>query len=183
MKKGLLYLGIMAVCMVFSINTLKAQTEATEANGSVTYTIPEMKALAITGEAPSLTFKQTSGAAIVAETDESRWLNYTSIVALNATNKITVKLTGTVPAGTTLTVEAADASTGDGSKGGTAGEVTLDDTDAHDLITGIGSCYTGNATSEGAQLTYTWSVNSTGYGDLRAASNETIGITYTIVGE
>lgn len=168
-----------AIVMVAGLTTnAMAQITASEA---VTYTLPEMKLLAVAGTAPSLTFVTPAyGAAIADATSNGSWLNYTSVVDGDKTNKILVKITGTVPAGTTLKVAAATATTGDGTRGTSPAVVTLGATD-QPLITAIGSCYTGNGASSGANLTYTWSVNSTGYSVLRSnAEVNDITATYTI---
>ena len=182
MKKGLLYLGMIAVTMGMFTTKVMAQDVLT-AGDAVTYTMPEMKLLAVAGTAPALTFvAPANGAAIADVTSSGSWLNYTSIVSGILKNRIQVKITGTVPAGTTLkVVAAAPAATGDGAKGTSGSEVTLDATDKN-LITLIGSCYTGTGASSGAQLTYTWSVNSDGYADLRSnAEASNISTVYTIL--
>lgn len=179
MKKVVFLLGMMVVTMGLFTTKVIAQTTAGEA---VTYTLPAMKLLALAGTAPSLTFVTPAyGAAIADATSSGSWLNYTSVVDAALTNKIQVKITGTVPAGTTLKVVAGSAAgTGDGTRGTSASAVTLNATD-QDLITGIGSCYTGTGASSGANLTYTWSVTPTGYASLRSnAAASDITVTYTI---
>jgi len=115
--------------------------------------------------------------------DAAKWLQYTSIVPTAATykRKITVeKSSGTIPAFLTLTVTPA-APTGANGRGnrGTAGtQVTISGT-AQDLVTGIGSCYTGIAASHGVQLTYALTVDSGEEGDLYASSYSPV-IKYTL---
>lgn len=143
-----------------------------------------MRILDLEGVAPTLTFVAPiqAGAAIADVTSNTSWINYTSIVASLATNKVSVAITGTVPAGTTLkVVAAARAGTGgDGTYGTPTAAVTLSAT-AQNLITTIGSCYTGDGNTNGHQLTYTWSVNPASYASVVAAAGTGITATYTIL--
>lgn len=180
MKKVVFLLGMMVVTMGLFTTKVIAQTTAGEA---VTYSLPAMKLLAVEGDAPSLTFVTPAyGAAIADATSSGSWLNYTSVIDSTITNKIQVIITGTVPAGTTLKVAAATATTGNGTLGSSPAAVTLSTTD-QDLITGIGSCYTGAGPNLGANLTYTWSVTPTGYASLRSTAAADINVTYTIAAD
>lgn len=182
MKKGLLYVGMMVVAMGFATSNVMAQ-DTGEAGQAVTYTLPAMKILDVEGVAPTLTFVAPiqAGDAIADATNNTSWINYTSIVENLATNKVSVAITGTVPAGTTLkVVAAAHAGTGNGTYGTPAPAVTLSAT-AQNLITTIGSCYTGDGNTNGHQLTYTWSVIPGSYASVVAAAGAGITATYTIV--
>jgi len=183
MKKGLLYLGMMAVTMGLVTTNAMAQDGA-EAGEAVTYSLPAMEILDVEGLAPTLTFvvPTEAGTAIGEVTSNTSWINYTSIIETGSTNKVSVILSGTaVPVGTTLkVVAAAHAGTGDGTYGTPAATVTLSQT-AQDLITTIGSCYTGTGNANGHQLTYTWSVNPDAYASVVAAGAADITATYTIV--
>jgi hypothetical protein len=61
------------------------------------------------------------------------------------------------PTGCSLKLQATPS--GGLNQGSSAGQITLSST-AQDLITAIKSCATGNAAANGAQLTYTLSVNT-----------------------
>jgi hypothetical protein len=182
MKKLAFYLGMMVVSMgIFTTNVMAQDTY--EAGEAITYDLPAMRILDLEGTAPSLTLvaPDEAGTAIADATSNSSWINYTSIIESLATNKVTVALTGTVPAGTTLkVVAAAQAGTGDGTFGSPTEAVTLSTTPA-DLITAIGSCYTGTGNTNGHQLTYTWSVDDADYASVVAASGTDITATYTII--
>ena len=183
MKKGLLYLGMMAVTMGLVTTNAVAQDNS-GAGEAVTYSLPAMEILDVEGLAPTLTFAVPSeaGTAIIDVTSNTSWINYTSIIETGSTNKVSVILSGTaVPLGTTLKVVAAThAGTGDGTYGTPTAAVTLSQT-AQDLITTIGSCYTGTGNTNGHQLTYTWSVNPDSYATVVAAGAADITATYTIV--
>jgi hypothetical protein len=181
MKKGLLYLGMMAVAMGFATSNVNAQEFDGE---SVTYDLSAMAILDLEGIAPTLTFAVPSeaGSAIEAVTSEASWINYTSIIEEGTTNKVSVVLSGTaVPTGTTLqVVAAAHAGTGDGTYGTPTTVVTLSQI-AQDVITAVGSAYTGTGDANGHQLTYTWSVDADAYATVVAAAAADITATYTIV--
>jgi hypothetical protein len=143
-----------------------------------------MAILDVEGVAPSLTVVVPSeaGTVIEAVSSNTSWINYTSIIETGSTNKVSVILSGTaVPAGTTLkVVAAAHAGTGDGTYGTPTTAVTLNQT-AQDLITTIGSSYTGSGNTNGHQLTYTWSVDADAYATVVTAAAADITATYTIV--
>ncbi|MDO6676790.1 hypothetical protein MK851_07950 [Tenacibaculum sp. 1B UA] len=113
-------------------------------------------------------------------TNNSLWLNYTSILGNEANRSITAAITnGTVPAGISLNVTAAaDAGNGDGTMGTSSGSVELSGT-PQNFITGIGSAYTGNGISNGHNLTYVL-----GIADFSALDADNSGalieVTYTI---
>lgn len=113
------------------------------------------------------------------------WLNYSSIksTANDPTRDITVSITnGTLPSGMTLTVTAgADASNGDGTMGSSTGTITLS-TSAQNVVTGIGSAYTGDGVNNGHNLVYTLALAAAmgSYATLDADDGPTIEVTYTI---
>ncbi|MCG8483115.1 MAG: hypothetical protein MJA31_07390 [Clostridia bacterium] len=118
--------------------------------------------------------------------NSSLWLNYSSIVgASGETRSITVKLDNAVSEGT-LTVQAAsDAGNGLGSVGTAAASAITLSTTAQNIVTGIGSCYTGSGTSNGHQLTYSLSLTTTSsnYSNLVHNTNNQYTVTYTITDE
>ena len=91
-----------------------------------------------------------------AATDESLWINYSSVVGSKTepSRKVTVMISsGFVPKGLDLYVAAAAASNGKGALGTSVGQVKLTETPT-DLITDIGSCYTEDGLNNGHQLSY-----------------------------
>lgn len=107
------------------------------------------------------------------------WLNYSSIIPTTVTSRrVDVKASATV-AGTNITVVAAAATTGAGTRGTPASTVTLTTSDQA-VITGIGSAYTVTGASNGHRLTYAFSAADGDYANLRAGS-ATVTVTYTLV--
>jgi hypothetical protein len=132
-------------------------------------------------EGPNVTLDVTrptnAGDEPVGDSDNGTYLNYTSTVASSASRSISAQITaGSVPAGVDLKLAAVPAARSN--EGTSAGQVTLDDKAAHAVVTGIGSCATGAAASDGARCTYTLEVSS--YSALEVQSNTTMTVTYTI---
>jgi hypothetical protein len=131
--------------------------------------------------APSAPTEAGLGLDFSGATNNSLWLNYSSIVE-NATHtrKVTVQITnGTVPSGVDLKVSAAAAAGGTGTVGTPTGTITLS-TLAQDFVTGIGSCYTGDGTSKGHNLTYSFALQAGNYNKVYSVSTTPITVTYTI---
>lgn len=120
-----------------------------------------------------------------AQTNSDLWLNYSSIQssANDPTRDIHAAITnGTMPAGMTLQVTAgADAGGGDGTIGSSTGAITLSGATTN-VITGIGSAYTGDGATNGHNLTYQLSLGAAAgaYANLDADDATTVSITYTI---
>ena len=118
------------------------------------------------------------------DTDNTIWLNYSSVIGsvTEPTRTVTAQISsGAVPGGTVIkVVAAADAGNGDGTMGTAASEVTLSGV-AQNVITGIGSAYTGDGVSNGHNLTYTLDLDSgASYADLDFDDSTTLSITYTL---
>lgn len=117
--------------------------------------------------------------------DNSIWINYSSIVGsvTEPSRNVSVQITsGTVPAGTELTVlAAADAGSGDGTMGTPTPAITLSST-AQNIITGIGSAYTGDGVNKGHNLSYALNLASASgsYAQLDFDNSDTVVITYTL---
>jgi hypothetical protein len=145
-----------------------------------------MRILDIEGTAPALHLikPNEAGAAVPDVTSELSWINYTSIIETGLTNKVTVVLTKVPPTFTTLkVVAAAHAGTGNGTYGTPTAERTLASaSEAQDIITAIGSCWTGTGNTNGHKLTYTWGITAGAYATtISVASATDITATYTIV--
>lgn len=118
-------------------------------------------------------------------TNSSIWLNYSSIVGSNieSSRNVTAQITsGTVPSGTNLKIIVATyTGNGDGLMGTPTAPVFLTNV-AQNIITGIGSSYTGNGINNGHNLQYTLDLlpSAEAYGLLDFDFNETIVITYTL---
>ena len=111
----------------------------------------------------------------VGDSDNSKLLQYTIVVSGATTRNVTINWGGadSAPAGTSLLAEATSVPVGCG----TAGAQVTVGVGAQSIITGIGSCATGTGGS-GAQITYTFSVDTVS--SLDVADDQTVTITYTL---
>ncbi len=109
------------------------------------------------------------------------WLNYSSIVYSGLKNYITIHISsGTLPADVKLNVMVgADIGAGAGEMGSSVGQVTLA-TYPQNIITDIGSCYTGVGTHKGHQLTYIWDNPDSYNYSINYENGKSIAVTYTI---
>lgn len=140
-------------------------------------------AITLAGTAPTeaglpMTFEDANNSDI--------WINYSSIVGslTEPARNVSVQITdGAVPAGLKLTaVAAADADAGAGAMGVSSAVLTLS-TDTQDIITGVGSAYTGDGAGSGHKLTYQLAYATdaaTDYADLDFDNSDILTITYTL---
>ena len=187
MKK--LQLSIMFSLGLFS-TTLLAQ-DTNNATHDVVIQIPEVALLDLesdTGDAITLgpTAPTEAGEAVTFPAqDNSIWLNYSSIVGSlsEPSRNISVQITtGVTPAGTILSVTAGtDAGGGDGNVGSPVEEVVLSN-EVQDIITNIGSSYTGDGVNKGHNLLYSLNLSpeAGSYALLDFDNSEAIEITYTL---
>ena len=102
------------------------------------------------------------GSALMTASNSDVFLKLSSLNPESTTRQVTSKITsGSVPAGTILKVVSAPCTTinSGGNLGIVTQSITLSTTDQN-LISGIGSCYTGTGINDGYQLTYTWAPTS-----------------------
>ena len=90
--------------------------------------------------------------------NDVNYLQYTATVTTSGTKKITTQLSAAVLTGCSLKLQA---TVGSGSNEGTsAGQVTLSNESASNIITGIKTCATGTGSTDGAKLIYTLTVDT-----------------------
>jgi hypothetical protein len=112
-------------------------------------------AISLTISAPA-----TPGSNVSDATEATHYLQYTAIKTGSTNFKVTGAIqAGTMPTGSSLYVAAGTPGAGGGgSKGTGAGEKLLSGS-ATDLITAIGSCWTGTGATDGSLLSYRLTVN------------------------
>ncbi|KIC64493.1 hypothetical protein [Chryseobacterium taiwanense] len=185
-----LNLPVLAVCFAFvAISTnMKAQADSNTSAHDITISIPEVALVDIEPTASKnltmgFTVPTEAGLPIVpASTNNTLWLNYSSIKSVaDVTRTISVQL-GAVIQGVDIKVTAAGATggAGGGLLGNPASQLTLTAT-PQTIISGIGSAYTGDGASNGHNLSYSV-VSATGvnYQNLSATATSTATVTYTI---
>ena len=112
-----------------------------------------------TNHAPvSLTLSTAvAGTLVQPVTNSDMYVKISSIVFWNMRRRITVRLaSGAIPQGTRLTLVSAPCTTGGGRRGTPVSTPIILNTTDQNLVTGIGSCYTGTGYNDGYRLTYTW---------------------------
>ena len=190
MKKLLLSLTL--GLLVFGVSNAQ---DTNEAQHGVSIDIPEVFILDIEGPGaeataatvlnltPEVPTDLEAGEIVnFTKTDASLTLNYTSIVSSGQTRNVTVSLDSDMPAGVTVKVKAGAimGSSSAGTTGTPNAGVTLGAT-ATNLITGIGTSYTGEGNANGHRLTYTLSTDASNFQNLEATTSViTRTVTYTI---
>ncbi|MGH2624128.1 MAG: hypothetical protein ACRDE7_10715 [Sphingobacterium sp.] len=176
---------LLGVALMFSA-TAYGQDSNTD-NHTVAVTIPEVALVDIEPAADKnitlgFTPPTEAGEPVTAEEENSTlWLNYSSIKSTtDATRNVSVRLSTLIP-GVDLQVTAATVSgIGEGTFGTPSAQLTLSETD-QTIISGIGSAYTGNGSTNGHNLTYAISSGTVGdYADLEASTSPVTTVTYTI---
>jgi hypothetical protein len=180
-------LAVITLTALFLTSTINIFADDTKGAHSVSINIPEVALLDLEGGTavvlePTAPTEAGDAFTFTNATDQSTWVNYSSIVASGNTRTVSAAITtGTVPTGLALKVTAANAvaANGKGRLGTAQGQITLSAT-AQSIITGIGSCYTGNGQNSGSNLTYALELTSTDNYDELVQANTSITITYTL---
>lgn len=185
MKKANL---LLAVAMTAGVATLCAQ-DTDEQSHNVAISIPEIAILDIetTNNADvAFTLDATGLEAgeefVIDEENSDLWINYTSVVSASGNQRNVTVESNSVPSITGLTLKVIAAShsgSGGGSLGSPTAIVTPSATPAN-IITGIGSAYTGDGNTNGHNLTYHLDFAGD-FADLNVSdAASTISMTYTI---
>lgn len=179
-----------AAVIVLSANASFAQ-DTKIASHLVTISIPEIALLDLEAPSTAITLAGTAPTEAglpmtfgAAATNSAIWMNYSSIVKGVLLRNVSVAITnGTVPTGLKLSVLAsADAAAGSGTLGTASTELTLSGT-LQNVVTGIGSSYTGDGENKGRSLTYKLNYatdEATDYAALRFDTVAPLTITYTL---
>jgi len=110
----------------------------------------------------------------------SVWLNYSSVVSSNQKRKITATVLGNIPNGISIKVKTQGASNrGVGELGTGNGMVLLSNSPA-DIISGIGSCYTGKGIRNGQSLNYEVKIDNDLFYQNEIINDITLSVVYTL---
>ena len=179
-------LAVITVALFLAATSNVFAQDDEDAAHNVSINIPEVALLDLEGGSsitltPDVPTEAGEAFDFSAATDNSIWVNYSSIVASGNSRSVTAAITsGTVPTGLLLKVAASGYSgTGQGTMGSAGSELTLSGA-AQNLVTGIGSCYTGNGANNGHQLTYQLELASASDYDELVQGNTSITVTYTL---
>lgn len=168
-----LYLTIQIVC---------AQNNV--AKMSINLDIPAVSIIDFAGTENKISFNSGQGAEqiVTPSTLDRTWLNYSSIVEENTTNIISVNLSAwNLPSNMAIRLRVGEnMGAGAGATGKPVGQILLSKY-PQQVITGIGSCYTGRGIRKGHQLTYSWEGLMPAIDeDDDSMDNIEIAVTYTI---
>jgi len=174
---NLLLLTILSTC-VLALAQAKNKVEM-----PVVFSIPAIALVDFAGSDPKITFAAGKGAeqVITPSTLGKTWINYSSIIDGNSTNTISVNLSSdNLPAEIGIKLDVGqDVNAGAGKTGKPIGKITLTPY-PQEIITGIGSCYTGRGTQKGHQLIYSWDWLPPYDLDHTPIENIEVSVTYTL---
>lgn len=175
------FLLFLFIFLFFSIKG-NAQIENT-AEMAVTLSIPAVALIDFEGNDNLITFKSPNQVEqIISPSSLNKtWLNYSSIIEKGSTNYITVHISsGNLPPETSINLEISkDSGLGAGKMGVASAQIMLSHY-PQNIITDIGSCFTGRGIEKGHLLTYIWN-NIDDYSKSLHSKNEyEITVTYTI---
>jgi hypothetical protein len=179
-------LTFFSLTVIFLFSTINIFADTEEGAHSVSVNIPKVALLDIEGGtsvilSPTAPTEAGSAFDFTNATDNSTWINYSSVVAKGKKRNVTAAITsGDIPSGLLLKVQASSYSgNGKGDCGNSEGEITLSGS-SQSIIKYVKTCYTGNGTSNGHSLTYSLELENTdNYKDLVQATTS-ITITYTL---
>jgi len=168
--------------LYFTIYDVCAQNNV--AKMSLNLDIPAVSIIDFAGTDNKILINSGKGAEqiINPSTLDRTWLNYSSIVEENTTNIISVNLSAwNLPSNMAIRLKVGEnAGAGAGATGKPVGQILLSKY-PQQVITGIGSCYTGRGIRKGHQLTYTWEgLFPVEDADDDSMENIEIAVTYTI---
>ncbi len=181
-NKKLLVLGLI---ILTNLSIVSAQDGSNTATNVVSLGMPEVYMLASNSATVNLTLTPTTaGNAVVSSVaDSTARVLISSVVAEAQTRTLTAKISaGSVPAGTYLNLVAQTPNaTFVGTAGTFAAEIQLSATDQN-IITGIGTCYSGTSSDDGYKMKYTYGVpeSTEQYDLIRASGGSAVTITFTL---
>jgi len=185
-KKNILIFSLIVLFSSFS-TIIPAQNNNT-AEMSITFNIPAVALIDFVMDGiQTITYTYSSSnpnqveQIITPTIGDKTWLNYSSIVISNLTNYITAHISsGNLPADVSLNVlVSSDVGAGDGITGTSIGQITLSRF-PQNIITDIGSCYTGRGIHKGHQLTYIWENPESYNYNINYENTNPVAVTYTI---
>ncbi len=168
---------IYLLCMCLMASTCMAQTTGTVTAGVNLPLVALLDIEPVGGITLAFTAPSEAGAILGSSaTDNTKWINVSSAVSSGLTRRITARISSTLPSGFQLRVQAANASTGAGTRGTSSGAVLLTNVD-QTIVNGIAGAYTLSGSGNGYNLTYSLSIQS--YSLLKSGTS-TVTVVYTL---
>ena len=185
-KRSILCYFLLAVSFIYS------QTDNNKNNHTLRIDIPEVALINVQSSSNTSikfggnTVVEAGQALKIEETNNSIWINYSSIVGSKSdpSRNVTIHISeGTVPNGLDLFVKAEnDSGYGGGKMGKPVKKMQLLTSDPLDIVTKIGSAYTGVGPNKGHNIAYTLKLKKEkgSYGQLDFEQTTTLIINYTL---
>ncbi|QIA09786.1 hypothetical protein [Draconibacterium halophilum] len=108
------------------------------------------------------------------------WLNYSSIVTSNQKRKITATVVGDIPNGISIKLKVGEnIGAGIGELGLSNGSIVLSNSPV-DIISGIGSCYTGVGVQNGHPLSYNLEIDENSFYSNSEKGETSVSVIYTL---
>ena len=177
------YLGCLLLVIILSQCGMVSAQNTNIVEMPIVFSIPSIALVGFAGSDTHITYVSDKGAEqiITPSTLDKTWINYSSIVDGNSTNSISVNLSSdNIPVEIRIKLDISpDAGAGAGTIGKPTGQITLTGY-PQEIITGIGSCFTGRGTLKGHHLTYSWEWLPPYDIDHSSIDNIEISVTYTL---
>lgn len=186
MKNHFLIQKTLLVLLVFALCVGSSKVSAQKSNTTemtLTVSIPAIALIDFEGNDRLITFNSPNQVEqiITPATLNQTWLNYSSIIERGMTNYITVHISsGSLPPESSIYLEIGeDVGAGGGNMGRPSTKIMLSRY-PQNIITNIGSCYTGRGRDKGHQLTYLWNNIEDYSKSLYSKNDYVVTVTYTI---
>ena len=174
-------LGLLILCLsLFFVGKLSAQNQSTSNN--LSFSIPRLALLSIQSTMSAGLGTNPSSTMFISPNNHCEaWLNYSSIVGLNQNMRIMVNVSsGQLPDNQCVKLLVGPSlGQGGGNLGVATPELVLSGT-PQEIVSSIGSCFTGVGIQNGRQLLYQWIGEDDG-NEQDNMADAVLGITYTIV--
>jgi hypothetical protein len=155
-----------------------------ESSGTVTLGLQEVSLIDANADVSLVLTPQSAGLAVKPSVkDSTARILISSVVSGVNTRDLSVAFTGSLPTGTFLKLQAKVPNASFvGTAGTMAGEIEFNNTISQNLVTGIGTCYSGTNADDGYKLVYEFGTSATAenYADIRAVGGAAITATYTL---
>ncbi|MCY1720286.1 hypothetical protein OU798_08020 [Prolixibacteraceae bacterium Z1-6] len=187
MKKLSLIIATVLVLGVAKIS--KAQVDSESASHGVSFEVPQIAILDIEGgenielNLGTIVEEAGDGIDLSGVTNDQLWLNYTVLTGTGQNGraqeqKIYVSIDNAIPGINLMLKVGADEGAGAGANGtpSNSSAIVVDDEASTEIISGIGSSYTGDGTNKGHNLAYSLEVGD--FEELVAGSHS-VTVTYT----
>ena len=181
-RPGLLSL-FLCCCLLFGIDVIG---QVSTAGDNLALTVASTVLIGTNSPTISMSLQPVTaaGAKLSSVSNSSLYIKISSVVPSGTARKVTVKLlSGTIPAGTQITLQPASCTTTNsaGALGTVVSSPVVVSSVDQNLITNIGTCYTGTGSSDGYNMTFNWGIvnPSTAYGQVVSSTYNPI-VVFTI---